>query len=199
MGERLVPLRRADEPSGAAAYHASVHPLDSGAALRADLREYHRARVLRPPLLHHRGNLRYDVARAPYDDRVADHDAKPLELLLVVEGRALDGYPAHPHRIQDGDRRNRAGTPDLEAHVAEHSHLLLRRELVGDGPARRAGDVPHPLLKSDVVDLVDEAVNLIGKVRAELRHPRVEVMEERAASPGLGEGIDRNAPGGRQG
>ena len=46
MGERLVPLRRADAPSGAAAYHASVHPLDSGAALRADLREYHRARVL---------------------------------------------------------------------------------------------------------------------------------------------------------
>ncbi len=50
--------------------------------------------------------------------------------------------------------------------VVQHRRGLLGRELVGDGPARRCANEAEPLLPVDAVDLVDDAVDVIGELGA---------------------------------
>ena len=68
-------------------------------------------------------------------------------------------------RLEVGDRRQRAGAADLDQDVVQPRARLLGRELVGDRPARRAADEAQPLLPVDAVDLVDDAVDVVGQRR----------------------------------
>jgi hypothetical protein len=56
--------------------------------------------------------------------------------------------PADEHRLEPRHRRQRTGATDLELHVAQHGHLLLRRVLVRDRPARSARHEAQALLQS---------------------------------------------------
>jgi hypothetical protein len=67
--------------------------------------------------------------------------------------------------MQPRHRRQAAGAADLDVDALEHRRRLLGGELVGDGPARRAGDKAKPLLPVQPVDLVDDAVDVIGQRR----------------------------------
>ena len=48
----------------------------------------------------------------------------------------------------------------------QHGLRLLRREFVRERPARRAADHAEPLLQAEVVDLVDDAVDVVGQLGA---------------------------------
>ena len=106
-------------------------------------------------------HLRNDVAGALDGHRVADADIEPLDLLFVVQGRVLHHDAAHRHRLELGDRRQRAGAADLNLDVLDDGRRLLGREFVRDRPARIARHEAEPLLPVEAVDLVDDAVDVV--------------------------------------
>ena len=109
-----------------------------------------------------------DVAGLAHDDRVADADVLGAHLVLVVQRRHADRRATDEHRVEHGERRRPAGATDRHLDVAQQRRALLRRELVGDRPARRPRREAEagPLL--DVVDLDDDAVDLVVEIVAVL-------------------------------
>ena len=132
-----------------------------------------------PPLEPHLDHLRDDVAGALHDHRVADPDVLGLDVVLVVQGRARHHDAADGHRLELGDRRQRAGAADLDGDPAHHGLGLLGRELVGDRPARRAADEAEPALLVEPVDLDDHAVDVVGQLEALRGEPGVVVEQRR--------------------
>ncbi len=92
--------------------------------------------------------------------RVADAHALAAQLEQVVQRRVADRRAADEHRLQLGHRRELAGAADLHLDAAQRCHLLLRRVLVRDRPARLAAHEAELLLQREVVDLVDDAVDV---------------------------------------
>ena len=163
MAEPLDLLRRADQAAGAAAHDLALLAHRMAAADRADGREFERLRVRRPLLQHHRDDLRDDVARALHDHGVADADVLARDLVLVVQRGVGDHHAAHGDGLELGDRRQRTGAADLDVDLAQHGRRLLGGEFVGDGPARRARLETEATLQIEVVDLVDDAVDVIAE------------------------------------
>ena len=83
-------------------------------------------------------------------------------------------HAADIDRLEIGDRRQRAGAADLDEDAVQPRARLLGRELVGDRPARRAADEAQPLLPVDAVDLVDDAVDVVGQRRPLHAHLAIE-------------------------
>ena len=67
---------------------------------------------------------------------------------------------------QLGHRRQRAGAPDLDFDSLDDRRRALGGEFVRDRPARAARDEAQPLLQREVVDLVDDAVDVVAEVGA---------------------------------
>ena len=83
--------------------------------------------------------------------------------------------------------------PTLIVDRLDDRRRLLGRELVRDRPARRARDEAESLLERKIVDLVDDAVDVVAERRA-LGLDRAIVLEQlggRVAKPG--QGIGRQA------
>jgi hypothetical protein len=106
------------------------------------------------------------VAGAAHDHGVADAHVLAAHLVLVVQRRVRDRDAADEHRRETRDRRDRAGAADLHLDVEDLGRHFLGRELVRDGEARRARDEAERLLLRQCVDLVDDPVDLVGKLRA---------------------------------
>ncbi len=123
-------------------------------------------RVRRPALGHDPDDLRDDVAGALDDDGVADADILARDLVLVVQGGALHDDAADGDRLERRDRGQRALPADRDQDVAQHRLRLLGRKFVRERPARRAADHAEPLLQREIVDLVDDAVDVVGQRRA---------------------------------
>ena len=177
MAQPLDLLRRADQPAGAAAHRLAVLAHRMAAAGRALGRELVGLRGLRPLVEHDIDDLRDHVAGALDDHGVADADigaaadrlavvADALDVVLVVQRRVLHHHAADRDRLQLGNRRQRAGAPDLDFDVAQHGGRLLGRELVRDRPARTARHEAEPLLPVEPVDLVDDAVDVVVELGA---------------------------------
>jgi hypothetical protein len=83
-----------------------------------------------------------------------------------VQGHVGDDDTADGDRFKPRHRCQRAGAPDLNVDAAENGDRPLCRKLVGDGPARAAGDKAQPLLQGEIVNLVDNAVNIIAQRRS---------------------------------
>ncbi len=88
------------------------------------------------------------------------------DLVLVVQRRVRDDDAADGDGPELGDRRQGAGAPDLDLDRLEHRRRPLGRELVRHRPAGRAGDEAEPLLEREIVDLVDDAVDIVAEARA---------------------------------
>ena len=88
------------------------------------------------------------------------------DFVLVVQGGALHHDAADGDRLERRDRRQGALPPDRDQDVVEHRLRLLGREFMRERPARRAADHAEPLLQGEIVDLVDDAVDVIGQRRA---------------------------------
>ncbi len=95
---------------------------------------------------------------------VPDPDVLAPDLVEVVERGAGDRGARDLGRRQVGDRRQRPRPPDVRDDVLEGGLDLLRRELVGDRPARCAAHHPEPFLLVESVDLDHHAVGLVGQL-----------------------------------
>ena len=116
---------------------------------------------------HHADNLRNHVAGALHDHRVANAHILARNFVLIVQRRIGDDDAADRHRIEPRHRRQRAGAPDLDFDVAQdRAGGLFGGEFMRVGPAWRARDKAKALLKREVVDLVDHAVDVVAQVRA---------------------------------
>ncbi len=141
VDQPLLDLRRAGEAAGAAAHHLAGRAQGRAAADRAVVREHVGLRVRRPLLQHRTEDLRDHVARALHDHGVADAHVLARDLVLVVQRGARNQHAADIHRLQIGDRRERAGAADLDRDVFQHRRRLLGGEFPRGRPARlAAGD-----------------------------------------------------------
>ena len=110
---------------------------------------------------HRPEDLGDDVAGLADDDRVADQDALAPDLAGVVQRGELHGGAGDLHRLHVGERRDPAGAPDVDLDVEELGRRLLGRVLEGDRPAGRARGRAEPALQGVLVDLDDDAVDLV--------------------------------------
>ncbi len=164
MPQPLEPLGRADQAAGAADVDLAFLGDRLALAFRAMVGEDVRvARFVARQILDH---LRDDVAGALDAHAVADAQAEPRDLVAIVERDVGDDHAADADRSQPPDRRQLAGAPDLDVDRFQRRLGLLRREFVREAPARRAPDEAEPLLPVEPADLVDDAVDVVGQVRA---------------------------------
>ena len=80
-----------------------------------------------------------------------------------MQGRVCHRHPAHEHRLEASHRGQRTGPPHLHVDAEEGGDRLLGRELVSERPAGRPRDRAEPALFVEAVDLVDDAVDLVGE------------------------------------
>ena len=151
-------------------------------------------RPARPLRLHHRDDLRDHVAGALHHHGVADPHVLAVDLVLVVERRARDGDAADEDRAELRDRRQRAGAADAREDVLDHGGLLLRRELVGDRPARHPRQLAEVALQGELVHLEDAAVDLDRERGAPREQPPVVGDGGLEVGAELGLRADREAP-----
>jgi hypothetical protein len=166
MLQALDCLGRTDEPAGAAPSRLALFAHGDAAAFRAFVREIERLAAFRPLLGDDPDHLRDDIAGALDDDRVALADILALDLVLVVQRRAPHHDAADSDRLQLGDRCQRAAPPDLDDDVIDDCLRLLRRKFMRERPARRAADEAQALFKVEVVDLIDDAVDVVRQAGA---------------------------------
>ena len=157
------------------------------------LRENIGLRAGRPLVQHDREDLRNDVAGALHDDRVADAHVLARDLVLVVQGGVGDDDAADRHGLELGDRRQRAGASDLDLDRLDDRRRLFGGKLMRGRPARRARHEAEPLLQREVVDLVDDAVDVVAERRPLLLDRAVLRQHFRGRAAELGQGIGRQA------
>ncbi len=176
MPDALHGLCRADKPSRAAAHRLPFLAHRMAVAGRAAVGKDVRLRVRRTLLGHDVEDLRDDVAGALDQHRVADADVPALadrlaviadaaNIVFVVQRRVGYDDTTHGHRLEPRHGRQCARTADLYLDRAQHGRRLLGRELVRGRPAWAARAKPEPFLKVEPVDLVDDAVDVIGQAR----------------------------------
>src|SRR5438128_633361 len=106
-------------------------------------------------------NFGNHVAAALDQDFVADLDAEPGDLVLVVEGRARDGDTTHWDWLQMRDGGKSAGAANLHADVLDGGGRLPGGVLVGDRPARGFRCPSELSLQRDGIHFDDDAVDLV--------------------------------------
>ena len=131
------------------------------AALGADGRHDERALGAVAQLDDRPQHLGNHIAGFAQHDGVADQHALELDHVLVVEGRLPHGRPGDAHRLHDRERRRASGAADRDHDVEQLGVHLLGRVLVRDRPARRAAGRPELVVQGELVDLDDDAVDLM--------------------------------------
>ena len=129
-----------------------------------------RRRVGRAAVEHDPDDLRDHVAGALHDDRIADPHVLAADLVLVVQGRALHDDAADRHRFEHRGRGQRALASDRDHDAAHHGLRLLGGEFMRQRPARRAAAHAEPGLQREIVELVDDAVDVVGQFGAACGH-----------------------------
>ena len=170
--EPLLELRRAGRVR-APPVHLALGLHRRGAADGAALGRRPGRGPLRPLLLHHPHDLG-DHLPAPLDeDGVAHPHVLARDLLLVVEGGPAHGGAGQRHRREVGDRGQLAGAAHLHLDRLDRRRRLHRGVLVGDRPAGELRREAELLLEGEVVDLDDDAVDLVLEAsRASRATPR---------------------------
>ena len=86
MLECLLPLRLAKQATAAPRDGFTRQTFNRRATNRTGRRKLNRSAVLGiSSLSHHADDLRNDVAGAPHDDGIADHDPQTLDLIGIVQ------------------------------------------------------------------------------------------------------------------
>ena len=163
MLQRLDSLRLAKEPSRTTSDRFAVFAHHRGLAYRTFFGQRNRLETVRPLAQHDGSHFGYHIASAPDDDSVADTDVLAMQLINVVQRCITHGNPANEYRFQTSDRRQSAGSPDLEFNGFDQGEFFLRRKLVRDGPARRTRHETQLALQCETVDLVHDAVDVVAE------------------------------------
>ena len=105
-----------------------------------------------------------------------------------------DRRAADRHRLQHGERHQRAGAADADLDVVQRRDRRRRRELVGDRPARRAAHGAEALLDVDLVDLHHGAVDVeVHRRRGDPPTPRTPPAPPRWSSTSADVGVHAEA------
>ncbi len=166
--QRLLALSAAGEAAGAARHRLALDAQHPRAAHRTALRQLYRPGVLSPPVGHHAHHFGDHIPGAAHHHGVSDPHVLAVHLVDVVQRDVAHRHAAHEHRREPRHRRERSGAADLELDVPDDGERLVGSKLVGDRPARRARHESEPLLVGAVIELVDDAVDLIGERAAPL-------------------------------
>src|SRR6185437_1711602 len=177
MLQALDCLGRADEAAGAAPRDHALLAHGDAVADRATVGELVRLAALGAAVEHDRYDLRDHVAGALEDHGVALAHVLAGDFVFVVERRALDDHAADRDRFQDRDRGQGALAADLDADFLEDCLRPFGREFVRERPARGAADHAEPPLQFQVVDLVDDAVDVVGQFGSVLADLAVEIED----------------------
>ena len=194
MTDRLLALRRAVETTAATHRARLLVAYQCRAAHRAGGRQLDGPFAAVAAFRDHPDDFRDHVAGTAYADGVADAHVLARDLVHVVQRGVGDRHPADEHRFEARDRCQHAGAPDLEVDVEQPGQLLLRRELVRDGPARCARHLAELRLPVAPVDLVDHAVDVEIEGIATLKHRRMVGEATVAAADDLDLATARQAP-----
>ena len=111
-------------------------------------------------------DLRDDVAGALDDHHVALADVLPVDVLLVVEGRARDSDAADLDGLEHRPWVERAGATDADRDLEQLRRSGRGRPLVRARPARPLVQSPEAPLLVDRVDLDHDAVDLVVELDA---------------------------------
>ena len=106
------------------------------------------------------------IARFAQHDRVADQHALRLHDVLVVQRRLPHDAARDARGLHHRERGRPAGAPDRDDDVEELRVDLLGRVLVCDRPARCAAGRAELVVQRQLVDLDDDAVDLVFDVVA---------------------------------
>ena len=156
---------------------------ERGAALRALGRHHERALGAVAQLDDRTEHLGDDVAGLAEHDGVADQHALGLHDVLVVERRLPHDAARDPRRLHHGERRRATGATDRDDDVEQLRVHLLGRVLVGDRPPRRAAGRAELVVQRELVDLDDDAVDLVLDVVPVLAVVADEVVGALGRSP----------------
>ena len=194
MLQPLDDLGVADQAAGAAAAHLVplAHRLGAtdGAMGRKDVGRG----VGGAAVQHDADDLGDDIPCALQGDGVADSHVLARDLVLIVQGRIAHDDAADGDGVQSRDGGQGAGTADLDVDPLQDGRCLLRRELVGDGPARAARDEAQTLLPVQAIDLVDHPVDVIAQGGAFPLQFAVNADQRLRPLDSLRAGVDAKAP-----
>ena len=178
MLEALDGLRGTDQSARATAHDVGLAGLlidfaqGFRAADRADevsvpvARKHERLSAIGALLEQDLEHLRDDVAGALHGDGVADAHVLAGDLVFVVQRGVGDHDAADGDRMQFGHRGERTGAPDLDLDRLHAGGGALGREFVRHRPARTARNEAEPALQGEIVDLVDDAVDVVAEIGA---------------------------------
>ncbi len=166
VDQPLLDLRAAGEPAGAAPHRLARIAHGGAAANRAMVGKDVGQGFRRSALRHRSQDLRNDVARALQHHGVANANILAGDFVLVVQRGPRHKHAADIDRLQRRDRRQRAGTADLDQNVLQNRRRLLGGKLPGDGPARFAAGETKSGLQRQVIDLVHHAIDVVRQRRA---------------------------------
>ena len=194
MDQPFHPLRRADQPAGAAADGLPGRAHGMAAAGRAGVREHERHGSGGAAVQNHGQDLRNHVAGPLKHHHIADTDVLAGDLILVVQGRPRNQHAAHVHRFQFGHGRQRAGAPHLDPDLLQDGRGLFGGKLPRHGPAWRAPDKTKAPLQAKVVQLVHHAIDVVGQAGAFRGNLRLERVGLVLAAEPAGQRVDREPP-----
>ena len=113
-------------------------------------------------------DFRNDVAGLAQNNRVAEQHALLNDDVLVMERRLTHDRTSDRDRLHHCIGCRPTGSTDPNDDVEQYRVDLLGRILVGNGPARRAGGRPKPVVEFEIVDLHHDAIDLVLEVVAVL-------------------------------
>ena len=168
MLQPLHPLGITNQPARATPYRIhlarrSFLPFRMGTAHRAEHGKHIGHRRCRPLLQNRPDNLRDDIARPLHNHRVANAHIFPGNFIFVVQRGIGHHNTSDCNGPQPCHRRQRTRAPHLNIDTLQNGRGLLRRKLVGHGPARTARHEPQPHLQTKIIDLVNHAINIIAQ------------------------------------
>ena len=114
----------------------------------------------------YRQNLRYDLSRLPYQNRITNSHIQLIDAILVMERRSLYIGSAEANRFKDSGGSNSAGTSDTKPYFLYNTFFFLRWVFICDGPAWNLGGCSKVLSHLQTVHLNHCSVNIIGQVTA---------------------------------
>ncbi|OPZ11239.1 MAG: hypothetical protein BWZ07_02136 [Alphaproteobacteria bacterium ADurb.BinA280] len=160
MEDRLLALRRTEQPAGAANHCLPLRPLGGRVARRAASRKNKSLRRGWPSFQKHRHHFGNDVACTSNDYRIANSHIKPRDLIGVVQCGIGDHDAGDIDRGKPCDRCQGASAAHLHIDGLHGGEFFLRWKLVGNRPTWCSGDEAHAFLQVVAIQFVDHAVDV---------------------------------------
>ena len=126
-------------------------------------RDYHGTGIPGALAKHHATHLRYHISGTPNHYLIANKQSQPLNPVHIVESCIGDRHTTDEYRLQSSDRRDRSRSAHLKINIHQAGRCLFSGVFKSDRPARFTGDVTELLLQGQLVNLDNDAINVVTK------------------------------------